>query len=239
MKIVIPIAGRGSKFIAEGYQEIKPFISIKDKPMIQWATDALPFLQFNRDLIFIVRDDHVRSARIDEKLKKLYGQDITIVVTTGVTEGAACSVLLAKDQINNDEELIIYNADQYFKNDIAKMIQDKPADVKGIIPFFRAMHQRWSYILLDDDGYVVKTSEKEPLSNAATVGLYYFTKGSDFVWAAESMIKKNLRVQGEFYICPVYNELIGRGDKILAHEIKTMWSLGTPEDVEHFKKYYR
>ncbi|MFH1427232.1 MAG: glycosyltransferase family 2 protein [Patescibacteria group bacterium] len=239
MKVVIPIAGRGSKFISAGYKEPKPLIMIKGKPMVKWATDALPFLQLNNDLIFIILKEQAEQYGLDWKLRVLYGAEVKIIISQEITDGAACTILLAKDLINTDEKLIIYNADQYFKDSIDKVIQEKDSEVKGIIPVFRATHQKWSYVLLNEEGYVEKTAEKEPISNLATVGLYYFSHGRDYVWAAEEMIKKNLRVSGEFYVCPVYNELIARGDKIIAPEVKEMWSLGIPEDVEYFKKYYR
>ncbi|MFH1427395.1 MAG: glycosyltransferase family 2 protein [Patescibacteria group bacterium] len=239
MKVVIPIAGRGSKFISAGYNEPKPLIMIKGKPMVKWATDALPLLRFNNDLIFIILKEQADQHGLDWKLRELYGAEVKILISPEITDGAACTILLAKDLINTGEELIIYNADQYFKDSINQVINEKAVDVKGIIPVFRATHQKWSYVLLDDNGNVQKTAEKEPISNLATVGLYYFSHGRDYVWAAEEMIKKNLRVSGEFYVCPVYNELIARGDKIIAPEVKEMWSLGIPEDVEYFKKYYR
>lgn len=239
MKIVMPIAGRGSKFISAGYKEPKSLIMIKGKPMIKWATDALLFLNLDENLIFIVRPDDVNEFNIDKRLREIYSEKVKIIICPGITDGAVSTVLLAKDLINNDEELIIYNGDQFFKDSIEEAIKNKGEEVKGFIPVFHATHQKWSYVLLDDDNYVIRTAEKEPISNLATVGFYYFTRGRDFVWAAEEMKRKNLRVQGEFYVCPVYNELIGRGDKIIATEVSEMWSLGTPEDVEYFKKYYK
>lgn len=239
MKVIIPIAGRGSKFIAAGYKKPKPLIEVKGKPMIKWATDALSFLQLDKSTIFIVLKDHVDQFSIDERLREFYGGAITVLVSEQVTEGAACTVLLARDLINNDEELIIYNGDQYFEDSIEKSIRVKDENVRGVIPVFRATHSRWSFVLVDNKGYAVRTAEKEPISNFATVGLYYFKQGRDFVWAAEEMIRKNIRVQGEFYVCPVYNELIARGDKIIAPEVKKMWPLGEPEDLERLEKYFK
>lgn len=239
MKIVIPIAGRGSKFISAGYNEPKPLVLIKGKPMIKWATDSLNFLKFDENLIFIVLKEHVDKFNLDQKLKELYGNKIRIIISDGYTEGAACTVLLAKDIINSEEDLIIYNADQFFKDSILENIKNKKADTKGIIPVFRATNSKWSFVSVNENNYVIETAEKEMISNLATVGLYYFSQGKDFVWAAEEMIRKNIRVQGEFYVCPVYNELIRRGDKILATEVSQMWPMGNPEDVEYFNKYYR
>jgi dTDP-glucose pyrophosphorylase len=238
MKIVIPIAGRGSKFVAAGHKEPKPLIEVKGKLMIRWATDALPLLVFDENVIFLINEEQEKNFHLSDKLRDLYGSGPRII-PVGATEGAAATVLAAKDLINGPEELIIYNGDQYFKGDVAKAIADKMADTRGIIPVFRATNQKWSFVELGEDGYVKRVAEKEPISNLATVGLYYFAHGRDFVWAAERMIAQNLRVSGEFYICPVYNELIARGDKIVVYTIKEMWSLGTPEDAEYFKKYYR
>lgn len=239
MKIVIPIAGRGSKFASAGYKEPKPLIIIKGKLMVKWATDALSFLKFDQNLIFIIRAQDAKDFSLDQELRNIYGREIEIITLDKMTDGAAVTVLLAKEHINNNEELIIYNGDQYFQDGVKKAIENKKPEIKGIIPVFRATHQKWSFVALNEAGYVIETAEKEPISNLATVGLYYFSQGKDFVWAAEEMIKKNMRVGGEFYVCPVYNELIARGDKIIAPEVKEMWSLGMPEDVEHFKKYFR
>jgi dTDP-glucose pyrophosphorylase len=238
MKIVMPIAGRGSRFKEKGYKLPKPLIIIRGKPMIRWATDSIPFINY-KDLIFIVLKEQIDQHKIDVELRKLFGNKINIVVSDKVTEGAACSVLLAKSLIDNDEELIIYNADQYFKSDIEKAIKGRDKDVKGIIPVFHSTNTRWSYAKADENGNVVETAEKVPISTNATVGLYYFAHGRDFVWAAEQMIKKDIRRGNEFFVCPTYNQLIERGDRIILLQTDAMWGLGTPEDVEYFIKYFK
>jgi len=126
MNIVIPMAGRGSRFKEAGYDLPKPLIEIKGKPMVKWATDALPYTE---SFIFIVLKEHVEKFQLDQKLKELYSDKIKIIITDGITEGAACTVLLAENLINNDEELIVYNADQYFKADLKDAIKSLPQDV--------------------------------------------------------------------------------------------------------------
>lgn len=236
MNIVIPMAGRASRFKEAGYEIPKPFIEINGKPMVKWATDAISFL--DAKLIFIVLKEHVDSFQIDRKLKGLY-PDSTVIVSTGVTEGAACTVLLAKELIDNDEELIVYNGDQYFEGAVREAVESLPEDVVALIPVFKATHPRWSFAKADADGYVTEVAEKVPISSNATVGLYYFKKGKDFVWAANEMIRKDIRRNNEFYVCPVFNELVSRGDKIRIFRVSAMWGLGTPEDVEYFVKYYK
>lgn len=236
MKIIIPLAGRGSRFKELGYKMPKPLIEIKGKPMVKWAVECVNFAD-PKDLIFICRQDHIKDQQLDQKLRELFSDKISIIEAEKIPEGAACSVLLAKDLINTNEDLIICNADQYFKSNIGEEIKNKAADITGIVPYFKATHPKWSYLKIDNNNFITETAEKIPISMHATVGLYYFAKGKDFVWAAEEMIKKDLRRFNEFFVCPVYNELIKRGDKILAIPVEQMWGLGTPEDIEYFEKY--
>ncbi len=239
MTVLFLLAGRASRFKEAGYIIPKPLIEVKGKPMIQWATDALGFLK-EKKYIFICLRDHERDHQISQKLKKLYGNAIQILFTNGVTEGAAASALLAKDFINTDGELIVSNADQYFvSHSFEEEMKKKKRDYAGLIPVFQATHSRWSFAKLNDHGMVIEVAEKVPISSDATVGVYYFRKGKDFVWAAEEMIRKDIRRNNEFYVCPVFNELIGRGEKIKSVSATTMWSMGTPEDVMYFDKYYK
>ncbi len=237
MNILFLSAGRASRFKEAGFTAPKPLIVVRDKPMIAWAVDSLSFIKNSR-IIFICLRDHEEKHAIVGNLKKLFGKKINVLLTDGVTQGAAISALLAKDYINNDEELIISNTDHYFgAKDFEKELKRKK--YVGLIPVFEATHPRWSFAKVNEKGMVTEVAEKVPISNHATVGLYYFKKGKDFVWAAEEMIRKDIRRNNEFYVCPVYNELIGRGEKIKAVETDFMWSMGTPEDVAYFEKYYK
>jgi dTDP-glucose pyrophosphorylase len=152
-----------------------------------------------------------------------------------MTEGAACTALLAKELINNNEELIIANSDQWVNwnnQHFLTFLRDNNAD-GGIVTFY-STHPKWSFIKLDDEGKVTEVAEKKPISNIATVGIYYFKKGKYFVEAAEQMIKKNIRTNNEFYIAPAYNEMIQVNKKILNYPIAEMRGLGTPEDLSKF-----
>lgn len=233
------MAGRASRFKEAGYEMPKALIPIKEKYMIQWAVDSFAFLK-NPEFIFICLREHEEKFGISSKLKKMYGEKIKVLFTDGVTEGAAATALLAKDLINNDEEMIISNADQFFVSKLfRKELESKSKAYTGLIPVFEGTHPRWSFAKVNDKGFVTEVAEKVPISNNATVGVYYFKKGKDFVWAAQEMIRKDIRRNNEFYVCPVFNELIGRGDRIKAAFADAMWSLGTPEDVAYFDKYYR
>ena len=155
-----------------------------------------------------------------------------IVEVDGITEGAAVTTLLAKEHIDNDSPLVMANSDQFIdwdSNEFMYKMSETNAD--GGIVTFKATHPKWSFAKLDENGYVTEVAEKNPISDIATVGIYYWSKGSDYVKYAEQMIERNVRVNNEFYVCPVFNEAIGDGKKIRTYEIQTMWGLGTPEDL--------
>jgi len=237
MKVVIPLAGRGSRFVEAGFNKPKPLIQIIKKSMVEWATSNIN-VNFN-DFIFLILQKHIDQNNLDEKLKELYSPEITIIPISKVTEGAPLTILQAKEIINTDEELLICNGDQFFSEDVLNMISKLPLEYSGLIPVFRSTQTKFSYAKVDGSMNVIEVAEKIPISNYATAGAYYFRKGKDFIWAVEKMIEKDIRRGNEFFVCPVYNELISRGDKIKAILIDKFWPLGTPEDVEYFKKYYR
>lgn len=239
MKILIPMAGAGSRFSTAGYSFPKPLISVKnlnDKPMIQVITENL---NIEAEHIFIVRKEHAEKYNLKQMLGVI-SPKCKIVVVDHLTEGAACTTLLAKEFIDNDEPLLIANSDQFIEWDSNEFMYSMQGDkIDGGILTFNNTHPKWSYAKLDDNGFVTEVREKEVISNHATVGVYYWSKGSDYVKYAEQMIAKNIRVNNEFYVAPVYNEAIGDGKKIKIFHIDKMWGLGTPEDLTYFQDKYK
>lgn len=235
MNIVIPMSGMGSRFEKEGYKLPKPLIDVKGIPMIQKVVENL---NCDARYIFIVRKDHYDKYNLQLFLNTI-APNCKIIITEKVTEGAACSVLLAKEYINNNDHLLLANSDQYVEwdsNEFMYYMTTKEAD--GGILTFKSDHPKWSYAKTDLDGNVTEVAEKRVISDNATVGIYFYKKGKDFVKYAESMIQKNIRVNNEFYVCPVYNEFILDGKKILTKQCKKMWSLGVPEDLEFFLQFF-
>ena len=231
MKVLIPMAARGKRFEDAGYSFPKPLIEVNGKPMIQIIIENL---NFSDQHIFIVQKDHMEKYSIKEMLN-LIKENSEMISVNEITEGAACTVLLAKELINNDEELVIANSDQWVNwnnQHFLSYLREKNAD-GGIVTFI-ATHPKWSFVKIDEEGLVTEVAEKKPISNIATVGIYYFKKGSDFVQAAEQMISKNIRTNNEFYVAPVFNEMIASGKKILTYPIAEMRGLGTPEDLKRF-----
>lgn len=235
MNILIPMAGAGSRFEKAGYTFPKPLIDVRGKPMIQWVVDNL---NVEAKYIFIVQKNHFEKYNLKDTLNNFCPNN-EIVQIDGITEGAACTTLLAKKYINTDEQLIIANSDQFVEwNNEEFIYTSTTGDLDGNILTFNSTHPKWSYVKVNKFGYVTEVAEKRPISNIATVGIYFWKKGSDYVKYAEQMIEKNIRVNNEFYVCPVFNEAIANGKKIRTFNIEKMWGLGTPEDLQFFLKNF-
>tara|TARA_R110001592_G_scaffold20761_3_gene83793 strand:- start:20703 stop:22079 length:1377 start_codon:yes stop_codon:yes gene_type:complete len=237
MNVLIPMAGAGSRFAEQGYTFPKPLIEVGNKPMIQVVVDNL---NIQANYIFIVQKSHYEKYNLETVLN-MVAPGCTIVQTEGMTEGAACTTLLAKEYINNEEPLIIANSDQFVEwNSNEVLYAFTTEGVDGGILCFNSTHPKWSYAKLDDNGFVSEVAEKQPISTNATVGIYYWSRGSLYVNSAERMIERNIRTNNEFYVCPAYNELVEDGGKIRVKTIADdgMWGLGTPEDLKHFLSNY-
>jgi len=231
LNIVIPMAGAGSRFEKAGYTFPKPLIEVNGKPMIQVVVDNL---NMDANYIFIVQRSHRERYNLDTLLR-LIAPGCTIVEVDGMTEGAACTVLLAKKYIDNDNPLFFANSDQYVNwNSNEFMYKMQSVDTDGGMLTFTATHPKWSFAKVDAAGFVTEVAEKNPISDIATVGFYYWKHGSDFVKYAEQMILNNVRFNNEFYVCPVFNEAIADGKKISTFHIDEMWGLGTPEDLNEY-----
>jgi dTDP-glucose pyrophosphorylase len=236
MNVLIPMAGAGSRFAQAGYTFPKPLIEVNGKPMIQVVVNNL---NVDAHFIFLVQKEHYEKYNLQSVLS-LIAPGCDIVQVDGLTEGAACTTLLAKDLINSDEPLLMANSDQFVEWNSNEVLYAFTADsIDGGIVSFKATHPKWSYAKVGEDGFVSEVAEKNPISDNATVGIYFWKKGSDYVKYAEQMIEKNIRTNNEFYVCPVFNEAIQDGKKIRIKDIDKMWGIGTPEDLNYFLEHYK
>ena len=236
LNVLIPMAGAGSRFEQAGYTFPKPLIDVKGRPMIQVVTDNL---NIKANYIYVVQKEHRKKYNLDTLLN-LITPGCKIVETEGVTEGAACTAILAKKYINNNNPLFFANSDQFVEwdsNEFLYKMNETEAD--GGIVTFKATHPKWSFAKLNNEGLVTEVAEKNPISDIATVGYYYWKSGSDFVKYAEQMIDNDIRVNNEFYVCPVFNEAIKDNKQIRTYNIEKMWGLGTPEDLKYYVENYK
>lgn len=234
MNVLIPMAGLGSRFKDAGFSFPKPLIEVNGKPMIQMVVDNL---NLKANFIYLVLSEHLKQYNLKQMLN-LITPKCKIIEVKGLTEGAACTTLLAKKFINNNNPLLIANSDQIIEwnsNEYFFGINSEKLD--GSILTFNATHPKWSFVKKNNMGNVIEVAEKKPISNEATVGIYYWKKGKDYVKYAEQMINKNIRTNNEFYVCPVFNEAILDKKIIKTKKIDKMWGIGTPEDLNNYLRF--
>lgn len=239
VEILIPMAGKGQRFIDAGFPRPKPFISVLGRPMIEWVVENLRPHGIPHVFTFLVNEDHLRHEPHRQLLERVApGCRIISVPTT--TEGAACTALLAADVLAPERPLIIANSDQFVDFSCADFLQrNRTENCDGGILTFPATDLKWSYARADNDGNVFEVAEKDPISPHATVGIYYFRTVATFLESAQRMIRLDRRTRDEFYLCPVYNELIALGGSVRIYGIaaEAMHGLGTPEDLDAFLKH--
>lgn len=228
LNVLIPMAGAGSRFQQAGYTFPKPLIEVNGKPMIQVVVENL---NIDANFIFVVQKEHREKYNLDTLLN-LITPNCKVVEVDGLTEGAACTALLAEEFIDNDNPLFFANSDQFVEWDSNEFFYKmNENDCDGGIVTFKATHPKWSFAKVDDTGLVTEVAEKNPISDNATVGFYYWKHGKDFVKYAKQMIERNVRVNNEFYVCPVFNQSIEDKKVIRTFQVEKMYGLGTPEDL--------
>lgn len=240
LNIVLPMAGHGSRFAKAGYLDPKPLIPMGGKPMIEVVIDNLRPSTPHR-FIFVCQQAHLDDYGLQARLEAI-SPGCAIVPVAQVTEGAACTVLLARAMIDNEQPLMIANCDQYvdirIDDYLARMEQQQ---LDGLIMTMTADDPKWSFARFGADGAIVEVVEKQVVSDEATVGIYNYARGSDFVAAADAMIAQDLRVNGEFYVAPAYNEMIARHCRLgyynIGSERDGMYGLGIPDDLEYFMQH--
>lgn len=238
INIVVPMAGLGSRFSIAGYKDPKPFIQIHGIEMIRWVIKNLTPNTEHR-FIFICQNEHIERYQLDSRLNE-WAPGSKVIGLHRLTSGAAETVLAAREHIDSSDALIIANSDQWVEADIDAFVASiRINNVDGMIMTMRSTDPKWSYAEVDTNSFVSRVVEKEVISDIATVGIYGFTKGSDFVAAADEMIRDDFRVNNEFYVAPAYNWLINKGAKVSIFPIGAdggaMHGLGIPEDLVAFE----
>lgn len=240
INILIPMAGAGSRFSQAGYIKPKPFIDVAGKPMIVRVLENLAMPEAN--YILIARADHLlKEAELVKEIEQNF--NATFVTVDELTEGTACTVLFARHLFNSDTPLLIANSDQVVDFKVNDFIDDMVArELDGSILTFidSERNPKWSFAKTGTDELVVEVKEKEAISDKATVGIYLFNRGREFIDSAIDMILAQDRVNGEYYTCPVYNYMVNKGLKIGIFNIEetAMHGIGTPEDLKAYLGLY-
>ena len=238
---VIPMAGKGQRFKEEGILDPKFLVETKGRTLFEWSLESLP-LDIASKVIFICLREHEKKYNIEKFIKKnvekkFPGLNHEIMFLDKTTRGQVETVLHAKERVNNDTILVIYNIDTYFLSTRlkSKLLTIKNKNVDGLLGAFNSNDNKLSFIELDSE-FVKRTKEKEPISDIASTGLYVFSKGKDFVDAAEFMLSNSLNTNNEYYVSELYNILIKQGKKFVVDLADNFAPLGTPDDIKKFEK---
>ena len=233
INIIIPMAGKGQRFINAGYTLPKTLLKLGDTLIIKHIIETMrsPGVQF----IFIVRQDHCDEYELDKKLLEIE-PNAKILKIDQMTEGAICTVLLAKEHFDDDTPVIIKDCDQIINwnlESFMEFVTRNKAD--GAVVTIHTDKPNYSFSRVDSKGRVLETAEKSVISNYGHTGIYYFANGKDLIKYSQGMIAKNIRVNNEFYTAPVYNQYIQDGKLILIYPVAEMFQLGTPEELDENK----
>lgn len=249
LNILIPCAGEGQRFKElsneePNYLSPKPFILTQHLLMIEWVIENMLSEVHDINFSFIFRDDQLKSYDIDAVIKAIVpkGCEYQLVNVNGMTDGAARTIYMARNRIDLDLPLVIANSDQYIsKFDIDRFIGWASKDDCSILTF-KSNDSKWSFIDPKDEVHVHRVVEKEPISDIANTGIFYYRAGKDAMWAIKEMIDKEIKFRNEYYLAPSINELVQDNADVtykMIEEYQTMWGLGTPHDHKYFEKNYR
>jgi CTP:molybdopterin cytidylyltransferase MocA len=239
VRLLVLMAGDSGAFEVAGHSYPKNLVEIDGLPLVQRVVENLgPVIERASRAIFLVQQDEDRRFHTGDVIRLLV-PDADVIAVPAIEAGAACTALHAIARIGREEPLLVVNGDQILEADLAAIVEEFEADgLDAGVVTFDAVHPRWSYVRCDEDGLVVEAAEKRPISHMATAGAYWYRRGGDFVEAVMAMIRKDASVEGRFYVCPAFNELVLRGLRIGPRHIDRdrYPSLATPQGVATFEE---
>lgn len=236
MIVVMPMAGRGSRFVNQGFEIPKPLIPVREKPMFAWALKSLEGVSYSK-IVFIALAEHEERFQLSKSLQAHSpSADFELILLEDVTEGQLATVMKARALINKEEGLLILSSDTWVTSNIGQEIRQKKDQCAGLISVANMPGDRWSFAATDSTGKVTQVAEKVRISNHASTGLYYFASGRHFVQTAEEMMSSQEKTKGEYYVIPVYQKWIDRGEWVGISQCQQMWDMGTPSSKLAFEK---
>jgi NDP-sugar pyrophosphorylase family protein len=236
MIIVVPMAGRGSRFAGHEAELPKPLLPVAGRPMFAWALDGIRDLEHSR-IVFVGLQEHERRHGLSAILREHAGPQAELVLLPEVTQGQLCSVLAAESLIDVDESVLIAPSDTYVVSALDRDIPACRPDCRGLLCVADLPGSRWSFARCDDTGRVVEVAEKTRISPHASTGHYFFSSGRELVRIGRDIVARDERTQGEFYVILVYRHMIGRGMRVELSQASAMWDMGTPEALERFTRF--
>lgn len=239
LHVIMPMAGEGSRFKNEGWTTPKPLIELNGMPLFQHAISSVQAEGIELKFSFIVRQEHIDEYKIDDGIRK-YISDANIFSVLKTTRGAVETCLIAESAIEDDEGVIVMDCDLEFRSkafiDIIREFLSKPAIEAdgGALVSFESNDPRYSYAAVDENGNVVRTAEKEVISNHALCGAYFFSTGVRFKQIAHRLINEPVFVKPEYYVSLLFNYLINDGANVRLASVEEYYSYGTPEELRRY-----
>lgn len=236
MKVVVPMAGRGSRFSTEGYTTPKPLLDVAGKPMVVRALESISGMDVS-EITFVLLKEHEHLFSVSKMLTSLLPFPTSFIQLDDVTEGQLCTVLAAKHKIDSKEDVLIIASDTYVTGTLANDIANNSGKYAGLISVIDVPGDRWSFARINDIGDVVEVAEKIRISNHASTGIYYFSNGQQLLHFADKIIKAQEKTRGEYYVIPVYQKMITAGLKVGISKATAMWDMGTPEAKRAYEDF--
>jgi dTDP-glucose pyrophosphorylase len=232
MKVLITMAGRGSRFRDVGVTKPKHEIIVKSRPMFDWAIKSLEAF-FDEEFVFITQSEHDATSFLEDACARLGITDYEEHTLDEYTNGQAQTAMAANEYLSPDDAVAIYNIDTYIEEG---ELRPDIISGEGFIPVFTAPGDRWSFVRTNDAKHVTRVSEKQKISDLATAGFYYFGNWKNFIDAYKHSAQMVEQEYGETYVAPLYNHLIDQGKTVLPYELDrdVVHVLGTPEDLRQF-----
>lgn len=238
MNVLFPIAGLGKRFTEFGYSVPKPLVKVKNKTLLEYSLGTLG-LDGNYIVVVLKYENESFNREIRDVIESVKPNS-KIITIDSPTQGSSETCLYAKKFIDNEEELIVTNGDQYlnwdpqkFKAHIAETKPDGCVSTYDHKDFEIGKPSKYAFVSLDSNGYATKFQEKFAISQHAMNGIHYWKNGRDFVRTVQMVIDHDIRVNGEHYLSSSYNFLINEGKKINTFKMQNQeyCSLGSPEEI--------
>lgn len=239
LHIIMPMAGEGSRFGKAGWTTPKPLIELRGVPLFQRAIGSVALPGVEMKYSFIVRQEHIDKQHIDRMIQDIL-PEARIFSVLKTTRGAVETCLVAEAAIDDDDAVVVMDCDLEFRsvgyNQLVSKALSLPADEAdgGALVSFESDNPRYSYALVDDGGRVLRTAEKEPISNHALCGAYFFGSGKDFKRIAHQLLDDGTHGKAEFYVSLLYNYLLAEGKIVRLATMEEYYSYGTPEELKNY-----
>jgi len=238
MKVIVPMAGRGSRFADKGFQTPKPLIEVNGQPMVLRALKSIEEMEVS-EIIFVLLRDHEEHFQASELIRRHVCHPLSFIYLDEITEGQLCTVMAAKEKFEGKEDLLIIASDTYVESSLATDIRQNRSHCAGLISVMNMPGDRWSFVKTDAGGKAVEVAEKNRISDLASTGIYYFSNGKQFLRYASEIIDNHEKTRGEYYVIPVYQKMINDGLTIKVSHATSMWDMGTPEVKKAYENYLK